>query len=589
MQRLLRFWSDYVRRYRGWFLLGVLCLVATNALTVAIPGFVEMAIDALGTGQGAAGAMPWVWAIFAAGIGIMVVRTLSRTLFFNPGRSIEFRVKSAMFGHLLVQPQAYFDQMRTGDLISRGTNDTNGMRALVGFGSLQLFNVIFILLLTIGRMVQMDAWLTLWCVLPLVGAAIFLRYAVVAMFRLFGQMQAQVATLSERILEGYTGVGVLQAYDALPGAFDRFDVDNDRLLDLGTRLLMIRSWMLPVVAVIGNLCVVIVLYLGGRRVIGIEGAPSMTVGQLAGFVVYVNILVAGVTSLGWLIGSVQRGYISLGRVYEVLDAHNVRPTPSADMPSVPGGHRFEVKDLTFTHPGAKEPSLVDVSFTVEPGEVLGIFGLTGSGKSTLLDVLARVYDPPEGTVMIDDVDVRAIPVKTYWDSVAYVGQEAYLFSRTVRENIALGHHTDDIDDDRLQQAVDAAALTPDIGSLAEGLNTVVGERGVTLSGGQRQRTALARVFYRDFDVLLLDDVMSAVDHATEKALIDAIYRRTKGRTTLIVSHRISVLSHADRVIVLDEGRLVEEGVHQALASGDGPYSRAWALQRAAEALKADDV
>lgn len=583
MRRLIRFWTDYARRFRWTYALGLVCLVATNVLTVSIPSFVQRAVDALGHGEGPRAATTWAFAVLAAGVGIVVVRTLSRTLFFNPGRTIEYRVKNDLFDRLLTLPRRFFDRMRPGEIVSRGTNDTNSMRALIGFGSLQVFNVALTLSLTLGKMFLAHVALTLLCVGPLLVAALILRVAVKAMFRLTVQVQAQVATLSDRILEAYNGVGVLQAFNALPGADARFDEANGRLLDLTLALVRVRSWLLPVVSVVGNLCVVILLYAGGRRVI--EG--TLTIGQLAAFAVYVNILVGGLTSLGWLVAAVQRGYVSLGRVYELLDQPVERPPVRAALPAPgPRGFGLEVRDLRFAHDGG--PTVLDgVSFRVRPGETLGIFGLTGAGKSTLLDLVARVHEPPPGTVFLDGVDVRDVPVRDYWRAVAYVPQEPFLFSRTVRENIALAAGDEEIDEDRLRAAVEDAALAPDLEALVDGLDTVVGERGITLSGGQRQRTALARAFYRDFDLLLLDDVMSAVDHATEKRLIDAVYRRGGGRTTLIVSHRISALARADRIIVIDGGRVVAEGTHAELLERDGPYARAWRLQRAAEALEAE--
>lgn len=585
MALLIRFWRAYPHRYRYWYILGLICLFATTALTVAIPWFVEQAVDALDKSTPAA---RWAFAVLGAGVGIMLVRTLSRTLFFNPGRSVEFRMKSDMFDHLLQMPQQFFDHMKAGDIISRGTNDANSMRALIGFASLQLFNVLFMVTLTSVRMFSMDVWLTLYCLGPLLIAALVLRWAVKKMFSLFAENMRQVAALSARILETYSGVSLLQAYNALPGAMQRFDKENDYLLDLGEKLLRIRSWMLPIVSVTGNLCVVIVLFVGGGMVIRGDG---FTVGQLAGYIVYVNILVGGITSFGWLIGAVQRGYLGLSRMYEVLDAESGRPEATAAMPAMaPEGRGIAVRDLSFTYPEADAPVLRNLDFDVAPGETLGIFGLTGSGKSTLLQLLSRVYDPPPGSVSMSGVDITTVPPQDYWRSVAFVTQEPFLFSKTVAANIALADPPEAVDRQRLEQALADAALADDITGFDQGLDTVVGERGITVSGGQRQRTALARAFYRDFDVLLLDDVMSAVDHATEHALIESIYRRAAGRTTIIVSHRISVLARADRIIVLDDGALAAEGSHADLAARPGPYAKAWSLQQAAaRAQEAENV
>ena len=314
---------------------------------------------------------------------------------------------------------------------------------------------------------------------------------------------------------------------------------------------------------------------------------SLTARALAAFAVYIRILVTGLTSLGWLVNSVQRGWISLHRVYDVLDAPGRHPGDGS-VPAPEGGHTLAVRGLSFAYPDAPErPVLQDIDLEVSPGETVGIFGFTGSGKSTLLDVLARIYEPPPGTVHLDGVDVRRLAIRDFWRTVGYVTQEPFLFSTSIRDNVLLG--ADGEADRDVDQAVTDAALLDDLAVLPDGLETVVGERGITLSGGQRQRVALARAFHRSFEVLLLDDVLSAVDHATEKRLIDAIYRRLhppegRPRTALIVSHRVSVLARADRVLVLDAGRVVDEGRHEDLvARGAGPYARAWRLQQAEEA------
>lgn len=585
MQRLVRFWLEYAHRYRWVYLVGLICLVATNALTVAIPDFVRRAIDGLAEGRPVDDAIVWCLAILAAGVAVIIVRTLSRTLFFNPGRTIEFRVKNTLFDRLLVLPRIYFDAEKPGDLISRGTNDTNSVRSLAGFAMLQLLNVVLQLVLTVGRMLTMDVTLTLMCVLPLVAAAFILRYAITEMFRLVVEMQSQLGVLSNRILESFNGVNVLQAYNAVPGVRARFEDANDRLLDIGLGLTRIRSFMMPLVMVTGNLCLVVLLYVGGGRVI--EG--TLTLGELTAFSVYINILAMSLTFSGFAVNALQRGIAGLDRVYDVIEAEVERPDASAEVPQVGvGGHALEIRGLAHHWPDAKEPALADVSFDVRAGETLGIFGETGSGKTTLLNLLARVYEPPEGSVRLDGVDVRALPIRDYWQDVAYVPQEPHLFSQSIRENIAISTPADDVDPAAVDSAVVDAALAPDLEALPEGLETRVGERGITLSGGQRQRVSLARAFYRDFQLLLLDDVMSAVDHATEKHLIDSVYRRNRGCTTVIVSHRISVLSRADRIIVLDEGRLVESGTHEQLLTGTGPYAHAWKLQQAAEALEAAD-
>jgi ATP-binding cassette subfamily B protein len=583
-----RFLRRYAAPHTRSYLLGLFFLLATTGLTVAIPSFVELAVDAM-TRHETSTAVTFAWAIIAAGVGVMGVRTLSRVLFFNPGRVIEYHLKSDLFRHLTELPRSYYDRMRPGEIVSRGTNDAMAVRGFIGFGSLQVFNVVLTLLFAVGKMVLTDWRLTLWVLVPLLFAVFVLRRAVLEMFKLTRASQEELGRLSTRVLETYGGVNLLQSMNATAMAQARFEERNAALLEVGQRLTFVVAWLLPIVDIVGNACLVLLLFVGGGMVVD----KTLTTGELAAFAVLIRIAAGGLNSLGWLVNALQRGWISLGRMYEVLDAPTEKPRDARPMPHTGDvrGHALEVRDLTFRHPvlaegapeAARGPALDGVSFRIEPGRTLGIFGVTGAGKSTLLDLLSRVHEPPSGTVFVDGVDVREIDLPAFRKATAYVPQEAWLFSQTLRENVALADDARTRDDARVAEAVQAACLGEDLQALEHGLETRVGERGVMLSGGQRQRAALARAFYRDFEMLLLDDVLSAVDHATEKRLIDAIYARGKGATTLIVSHRVSALKHADRIIVLDGGKKVAEGTHDALVQEDGPYARAWRLQQARDA------
>jgi ATP-binding cassette subfamily B multidrug efflux pump len=578
-----RFLRRYAAPHTRSYLLGLFFLLATTGLTVAIPSFVELAVDAM-TRHETSTAVAFAWAIVGAGIGVMGVRTLSRVLFFNPGRVIEYHLKSDLFSHLTELPRRYYDAMKPGEIVSRGTNDAMAVRGFIGFGSLQVFNVVLTLLFAVGKMVLTDYRLTLWVLVPLLFAVFVLRRAVLEMFKLTRKTQEELGHLSSRVLETYGGANLLQTMNATAMAQARFEERNVALLEVGQKLSFVVAWLLPIVDIVGNACLVLLLFVGGGMVVD----KTLTTGELAAFAVLIRIAAGGLNSLGWLVNALQRGWISLGRLYEVLDAPTDKPAETRPVPRAEAGrgHRLEVRGLTFTHTQvdaeARGPAVDGLSFSLEPGRTLGIFGVTGAGKSTLLDLLARVHEPPEGTVFLDGVDVREIELKAYRQAMAYVPQDAWLFSQTLRENVALADDAKARDDARVEAAVSAACLGDDLRALADGLETRVGERGVMLSGGQRQRAALARAFYRDFEVLLLDDVLSAVDHATEKRLIEAIYERGRGATTLIVSHRVSALKHADHIIVLEGGKLAAEGTHAALVGQEGPYAKAWRLQKAQE-------
>lgn len=585
---LKRFLARYAKPHLRSYVLGLFFLLATTGLTLAIPTFVQNAVDAMSK-SAAPDAVIWAVAILIAGLGIMVVRTLSRVLFFNPGRAVEYAMKSDLFKHLTELPKGYYDKMRPGEIVSRGTNDAAGVRAFIGFGSLQVFNVAFILVLTIGKMLFSNVTLTLLCMAPLLIAVAILRKAIGEMFKLMRRTQEEMANLSARVLETYGGVPVLQAFNAMPIALARFDQRNDAMLAVSQRMAFVMAWLLPIVDIIGNACLVLLMFVGGHQV----ASGELTLGELTAFTIYIRIVAGGLNSLGWVVNALQRGWISLKRTYDVLDAPTDRPPAPHPMPPADHGHEVVVKGLRFTYAGSEKPALDDVSFRIERGRSLGIFGTTGSGKTTLLHTLARVHEPPAGTVFIDGVDVRDIALPAYWKAMTYVPQDAWLFSQTLRENVAIADTAEERDDVRVQAALDAAALQEDLSALPEGLDTRVGERGITLSGGQRQRAALARAFYRDFEVLLLDDVLSAVDHATERKLVHNIEERSRhghGATTLIVSHRVSALRGADEIIVLEHGRIVARGKHdQLLADESGPYYKAWRLQQAREADGLSDV
>lgn len=576
MRLILRFWREYASRHLISYSLGILFLLLTNGLSVLIPRLIQWSIDALEQHHSAL----WLgMALLGAGLGTMIVRTLSRTFIFNPGRTIEYELKQDLFAHLLKLPKSFYEKsMSAGEIINRGTNDSAAVRGLVGYGALQLFNVAITLAFTLSQMLLIDLTLTLWCAIPLSFAAIILRWAVLQMFTLHHMIMSQTGELGDRILESYAGVSLVRLFGAMPGVLQRFSAENQSLLSLSERVQTIGVWLLPIVSVMGNVCVVLALYIGGSQI----KSGTLSLGELSAMIVYINLLVSCLTSLGWLTGAIQRGYISLGRLYEVLDHPIERAQPTHSLPSCDvKGRGLTIRGLSFRHPTGDIDRLNVLSLQVNPGEVLGIFGLTGAGKSTLLDVLSRTYEPPPNTVFIDGVDITSVPVEEYWTEVGYVQQTPYLFSQSLRQNIALAGERDHGEggEGELAQAIQAACLDAEVSAFPKGLETKVGERGITLSGGQKQRTSLARVFYRNqVRLLLLDDVLSAVDHHTENKLIQSIYRREPQCTTVIVSHRMSVLQGADQIIVLQEGEIVERGAPEILKTSGGIYAQAWEKQ-----------
>lgn len=585
MNSVLRFLYRYARQNIPQYLLGGVMLFATNWVVVRIPVVIGEALNvlqadgaqALGESRGLA------IELVVLGLVVVVVRTLSRVLFFNPGRDIEYRLGVDVFGHLLRLQRPFYMRHKVGELASLATNDTTAVRLLVGFAGLQVCNVAVAIPLHLWQMWSTDPVLTLWCLVPVGLGGLYMRWTVVRFFGMIRESMQLLARVSDRVLESYTGVATVRAHAVEAAAIDRFEERNGEYLRLQLRITALRSFGMPVLGVAGMVATAIVLWVGGQQVIDGE----LLVGSLATFTALLASLVGILMALAWVLAAVGRGIVSLRRIEEVL--HEPSGLPTVDDPAViEAPPRIELRNLSFTYPDDDEPALHDISATVEPGRTLGIFGKTGSGKTTLVSLLARVHTPPPGTVLLDGHDATRLDVHALRQAMAVVPQSPFLFSTTLRENVRLsaanpwsdrGAEADAGDEDpRLREVLAAACLEEDVRQLPQGLATVVGERGVMLSGGQRQRASLARALYRARPLLLLDDVLSAVDQGTEVRLVQAIRNLRGGTlgdcppTTVIVSHRTSVLEHADEILVLDQGRVIERGTHAELVARGGVYA-----------------
>jgi ATP-binding cassette subfamily B multidrug efflux pump len=616
---VLRFFRRYVRRNLPQYALGLAMLFATNYAVVRIPTLIGAALDAMGpTGAGLAVGRSIALELMLWALAVVVVRTLSRVLFFNPGRDVEFRLGVDLFGHLLAMQRPFYLRRKVGELVSMATNDTMSVRLLVGFAGLQILNVAVAIPMHLAQMLATDAVLTLWVLGPIALGAFYTQLVVRRFFSMIRASMEQLARLSDRMLESYAGIGTVRAHAAEEALMRRFDAQNQPYLDVQLRLSSQRAFAMPVLSLSGLVATALVLWIGGDRVI----AGELAVGAIATFTTLLASLVALLMALAWVLASVSRGFVAISRIDEVISTTAGLPTPSATL-ALTRPPALALRHLDFTYPGATEPSLRDIEVALAPGQTLGIFGRTGAGKTTLINLLARVYTPPPGAVLVAGTDITAVPLAQLRAGLAVVPQDPFLFSTTLRDNIRLqgersGHTRgedgegepgvgepgaaapgSDKPDLLLDAVLAAACLEDDVKALPEGLDTVVGERGVTLSGGQRQRVALARALYRRPALLLLDDVLSAVDQGTELKLVAAIRQLHEGPlpighvqtdrshgtgtppTTVIVSHRTSVLEHADVILVLADGKVVERGTHLGLLAQNGLYAETHRHQEAA--------
>ncbi len=525
-------------------------------------------------------------ALLIAGMGfaVIAVRTLSRALLFTPGRNIENDLRNDILAHVLELRRDGLREHGAGDLVSRASNDITLVRALVGFGTLQVFNVSIALVLTGRAMIGLSPVLTAACLVPVFLATLVASGAIRTLLPLTRTMQQQLSSLSDFVLASLQGVSTIQAYGGEEAFGRRMDVHNGRYLRTVLKVATLAAVVQPLLAFSAGLALFLLLLIGADQVA--EGTVS--VGDLVALSAFLLFLLPFLRSLGWLVAIIQRGRASLERIFEILELPTLEPSTESTAPALaPGALGFRLRGLDFSWPSTPDiKALGDINARIEPGSIVGIFGRTGAGKSTLLDLLARLHDPPRGQVMVEDragglVDLLDIDLADLRARTSVVPQVPFLFTTTIARNISM--ERDDLED-RVATAAREAALGPDLDRLPDGLDTVVGERGVTLSGGQRQRVALARGFCRDFDLLLLDDVLSAVDHDTEQRLVSAIRSRSSGTrhgrsTVVVVSHRLGVLSHADKVLVLHQGRLADVGSHADLIQRPGPYRDAWRAQQ----------
>jgi ATP-binding cassette subfamily B protein len=571
---ILRLLRDYCWRYRASYLGGVVFVVLTNYLAVSIPGEIGRAIDAL---RAASSIAPHVLAIAAMGIAVIGVRTMSRILIFNPGRDLEYHLRSDLFARLLALQPSFYARHKRGDIVSRAANDISWVRTLVGFGGLQIVNVTIAVALTGWKMVALSPYLTLVAGLPILLGVVAVQVGIQRVFHLSRINQEQLGEISEHVLGSLQGMATIQGFVAEQSFVDRFERRNAEWMRIGMKLALIRAAALPLLVLSGGVALFAVVAVGGPMVL--DG--RLTVGELAAFTALLTVLLPPLRSFGWMLSVIQRGRASLDRVFELMDEPVERPEGEAGVALPRGaGPAIELRSLTFAYPDAPGFRVLDgISMAIPPGAVVGLFGRTGSGKSTLLRLLARLFNPPAGSVLVDGHDLTALDLESWRERVTMVPQRPFLFSESIAANIALEESPDE---GRVREAAQMAALDQDLRALPDGLGTVVGERGITLSGGQRQRVALARGLARGGDLLILDDVLSAVDHATEARLVDTITRIAHGPgapTVLIASHRLSAFRTCDTILVLDRGRLIDHGSHDELVARPGPYRDAWWVQR----------
>ncbi len=572
----------FLLRYKRAFTLGLGCVIVTTAIQLLSPWVLKNAIDDLNRGVTRQKLAMYAALLLAIAIVGGTFRFLMRRILIGASRDIEYDMRNAFFARLQQMSLAYYQARRTGDLMSRATNDLNAVRTMIGPAVMYSANTIIVFVVAIILMASIDARLTLIALLPLPLVSISVKYFGSAIHTRFEAIQAQLSDLSAVVQETLSGVRVVRAYNQEPHELARFRAANEEYVRRNRVLIRLQGMFYPSMTLFLGLGSLLVLWMGSREAI----RGRITVGEFVAFNAYLVMLSWPMIAFGWVTNILQRGMASWKRMLEVLEARpeidDSAVTAAGSAIDIRGA--IEIRNLTFVYPGASTPALDRVSLRVGAGETAAFIGATGSGKSTLISLLPRLHEPPAGTVFLDGIDVREIPLATLRGAIGFVPQEPFLFSDTIAENIAFG--VADASLERIKAAAAVARLDKDVETFPKGYDTLVGERGITLSGGQKQRTAIARALLVDPKLLILDDALSAVDTYTEEEILTRLRGIMRQRTSLIVSHRVSTVRQADRIFVLDRGRIAEQGSHDELVSRGGLYATLHRRQLLEEELQA---
>jgi ATP-binding cassette, subfamily B, multidrug efflux pump len=575
----------YLKRYRIGLIWGSMCVLLTNGIAVQFPQVLRHAINDLHSGVTSQKLLKYALAIIAVFVAKGIFQFLTRWIVIGISRDIEFDLRNDLFAHLERLSHSYYQRNRTGDIMARATNDLNAVRNLLGPAIMYSANTIVFTALAVGYMLKISPKLTIFAFLPLPIVSIVIQYFGRRIHERFERIQAMFSDISARAQENFSGARVIRAYVQEQAEIAAFEGANQEYIRRSLGLVRLMGMLWPTLELMLGIAVVIVLWLGGRQVL----AGKMDVGDFVAFNTYMAQLMWPVIALGWVINLFQRGTASMARIQEIFS----QKPEIADDPQIGAGSpdvvreiegEIEFRDLNFGYDGV--PVLKDVNLRIPAGSSLAIVGPTGSGKTTLVSLIPRIYDASAGSVLIDGRPIREYTLDSLRRQIGFVPQETFLFSDTIRENIAYGLSQEDSTAslDQIKAAAEAANIANDIDGFPDGYETMVGERGITLSGGQKQRTAIARALLRSPRILILDDALSSVDTHTEDKILNHLREIMRGRTTIFISHRVSTVRNADRIAVLHQGRVVELGTHDELIARSGYYTDLYNKQLLEEEL-----
>lgn len=560
--------GPYVRKYTGTYVLGFACVIGSNLLNTLLPKFLGQGIDALASPDPMGGARRAALWLVASAVAGGLLRYGMRQLLNSVSRRIEYDLRNDLFAKLMRLPQAFYDRMPTGDLMARSTNDLLAARMVVGPAFMYLVDTGTRAIILLPTMFAVNPTLAALALVPLLALPAVEGYFGKRIHERSLAIQDHFGEMTEFVRQNLAGVRIVRAYNQETPEREAFARLNESYAAKNVRLARAQAALDPLLGLLGGLGSATVLLVGGRLVV----TGAITTGTFVAFFVYLAMLVWPLVFLGWAINLVFRGTAAMSRINMIFREPETIRDPQGDATTfataVARSVRFD--DVWFRYPTAPERDwvLAGVSFTLEPGQSLGVVGSTGAGKTALVELLARLYDPDQGRVLIDGIDIRTLPVAAVRQAVGFVPQETFLFSDTLRANVLMGAE----DDGRLERSSDVAELSAAIGQMPKGYDTMLGERGINLSGGQKQRAAIARALAQDPPIVVLDDALSAVDAQTEARILSQLRGALVGKTSIVVSHRAAAVRDSNEILVLDRGRVVERGRYDELLARGGRFA-----------------